>query len=50
MEKAARKQQELDWVKRKEANRFHNLALLGIKHLPLKTLLRLINRKAIKFK
>lgn len=45
MEKAQRKQIDEEWRKKKIESRNHNLALLGVNHLSLKTILKIINRK-----
>ncbi|KKR00166.1 MAG: hypothetical protein UT24_C0016G0055 [Candidatus Woesebacteria bacterium GW2011_GWB1_39_12] len=46
MEKAKRKQIDIEWNQRKEANRFHNLALLGVNHISRETLEKLVRRKS----
>jgi len=49
MEKAKRKQIDIEWNQRKEASRFHNLALLGVNHISRATLERLVSRKSRKY-
>lgn len=48
MEKDTRKQIERDQIRRRDHNRLHNIALLGVNHISVDKLMAFIQRRSMR--